>query len=81
MVASAGAASRTDRRCHEQDRHVRLLQNGTKIFSGTRVTRAPSGSFTVRKVTANKVGTDTIRGRAVNAATGETCSGSAAFTA
>ncbi len=60
---------------------VRLLQNGTRIFSGTRVTQAPSGSFTVRTVTANKAGTDTIRGRAVNAATGETCSGSAAFTA
>jgi hypothetical protein len=60
--------------------HVRLTQNGTQIFSGTRVTKAPSGSFTVRKLTANKAGTDTIRGRAVNAATGETCVGAASFT-
>ena len=60
---------------------VRLTQNGTQIFSGSRVTQAPSGSFTVRKVTPNKAGTDMIRGRAVNAATGETCVGSASFTA
>ena len=72
---------------------VRLTQNGTQIFSGSRVTQAPSGSFTVRKVTqapsgsftvrkvtSNPAGTDTIRGRAVNAATGETCTGSAQFT-
>jgi len=61
--------------------HVRLTQNGTKIFGGARVTQAPSGSFTVRKLTPNLAGTDTIRGRAVNAATGETCVGSAKFTA
>jgi hypothetical protein len=60
---------------------VRLTQNGTKIFGGSRVTQAPSGSFTVRKVTANLAGTDTIKGRAVNGATGETCIGSAQFTA
>ena len=60
---------------------VRLTKNGTQIFSGTKVTQAPSGSFTVRKVTSNPAGTDTIRGRAMNAATGETCTGSAQFTA
>lgn len=60
---------------------VRLTKNGTQIFSGSRVTQAPSGSFTVRKVTSNPAGTDTIRGRAVNRATGETCVGSARFTA
>lgn len=59
---------------------VRLTKNGTRFFSGSRVTQAPSGSFTVRKVTSNPAGTDTIRGRAVNAATGETCTGSARFT-
>jgi hypothetical protein len=59
---------------------VRLTKNGTQIFSGTKVTQAPSGSFTVRKVTSNPAGTDTIRGRAVNAATGETCVGAAQFT-
>jgi hypothetical protein len=60
---------------------VRLTQNGTKIFGGSRVTQAPSGSFTVRKVTPNLAGTDTINGRAVNAATGETCKGRAQFAA
>jgi hypothetical protein len=60
---------------------VRLTKNGTQIFSGTKMTQAPSGSFTVRKATSNGAGNETIRGRAVNAKTGETCVGSATFTA
>ena len=52
---------------------VVLKKNDAKIFSGNRVTQAPSGSFTVRKLTGNPAGTDTIRGRATNAATGEVC--------
>ena len=60
---------------------VRLSDNGTNIFTGSRMTKAPSGSFTVRKVTMNRVGTDVIRGRAVNAASGEVCAGVASFTA
>jgi len=60
---------------------VRLTKNGNQIFSGSRTTQAPSGSFSVRKVTPNGVGNETIRGRAVNGATGETCVGSATFTA
>jgi hypothetical protein len=60
---------------------VRLTKNGTQIFSGSRVTQAPSGSFSVRKVTPNGAGSDVIRGRAVNGNTGETCVGSATFTA
>ena len=35
---------------------VRLTKNGTQIFSGSRVTQAPSGSFSVRKVTAERRG-------------------------
>jgi hypothetical protein len=30
--------------------HVRIRENGALIFTGTRVTKAPSGSFTVRRL-------------------------------
>jgi len=43
---------------------VRLTDNGVTIFSGTVKTAAPSGSFTVHKTTADRVGTDTIRAHA-----------------
>ena len=43
---------------------VRITDNGVTIFSGTVKTTAPSGSFTVRKATANRAGTDTIRAHA-----------------
>ena len=43
---------------------VRLTDNGATIFSGTVKTTAPSGSFTVRKLTANRAGTDVIRAHA-----------------
>ena len=55
---------------------VRLSDNGQVYFKGQRVTQAPSGSFEVRKLTANQAGSDTIKGEAINLATGETCSGS-----
>jgi 2-methylaconitate cis-trans-isomerase PrpF len=59
--------------------HVRIVKNATKIFQGARVTKAPSGSFTVRKVTSNPAGADTFTATARNAATGEHCSGLATF--
>ena len=43
---------------------VRLTDNGATIYSGTVKTTAPSGSFTIRKATANRAGTDTIRAHA-----------------
>jgi hypothetical protein len=57
---------------------VQILDNGATVFSGRRVTQAPSGSFSVRKVTANRAGADNIVGRARNVATGETCRGTLA---
>lgn len=45
---------------------------GAEIFAGRRVTRPPSGSFEVRRVTANRPGADTIRARAVSPG-GEVC--------
>jgi hypothetical protein len=53
----------------------RLSDDGTRFASGTAVTTAPSGSFTVHRVTANRVGVDRIGLRATNAATGEVCAG------
>jgi hypothetical protein len=53
--------------------HVRILENGSRIFSGNRVTKAPSGSFTVRKLADNPPGTDSFTARATNTASGETC--------
>lgn len=56
---------------------VRIFQNGTRIFAGPRVTKAPSGSFTVRVVAPDTAGTDAFKGRALNAASGELCVGRA----
>jgi hypothetical protein len=58
---------------------VRITKNGSQIFKGPRTTKGPSGSFTVRKVTSDPAGTDVFRGRATNAATGETCTGTASI--
>jgi hypothetical protein len=54
---------------------VKIFKNGDRIFSGKRVTKAPSGCFEVRLVTSNPAGSDTYRGRAVNPSTDETCVG------
>jgi hypothetical protein len=59
--------------------NVTLKNDGNKFFTGTRMTKAPSGSFELRKVTNNGAGPDTIVGRAVNQRTGEVCRGSATF--
>jgi len=50
---------------------VRLRDNGTLFFSGSRTTQAPSGSFTVHRNTANRAGGDVIRARSVHGA--QTC--------
>ncbi|HET9462190.1 MAG TPA: hypothetical protein VFO56_09660 [Gaiellaceae bacterium] len=52
---------------------VSLTQNGATVFSGTAKTKAPSGSFEVRRILSKTAGLDTVRGTAVNPATGETC--------
>lgn len=68
-----------DSNVNGQTWRVQILQNGNRIFAGTRVTRAPSGSFELRKLTNNTAGTDRFRARAVNAASGETCIGTASI--
>lgn len=58
---------------------VQIQKNGAQIFSGSRVTRPPSGSLEVRVVTSNPAGTDRFRAQATNPATGEVCLGTASF--
>lgn len=56
---------------------VSLAQNGTTVWRGSRYTRAPSGSFTVRRALVNRAGADRIVARATNVRTDEVCRGSA----
>lgn len=62
-----------------QSWRVKIFQNGGRIFAGTRQTKGTSGSFHVRLVANDTAGTDTFRGKAVNAESGETCNGTASF--
>ena len=57
--------------------NVALKQDGTAFWTGRRTTRAPSGSFEVRKLATDRASIHTFVGRAVNPATGEVCRGSA----
>jgi hypothetical protein len=43
---------------------VRITDNGTVVVSRHATTMAPSGSFTIKKVIANRPGLDKIRARA-----------------
>jgi hypothetical protein len=52
-----------------------MAYNGSVIAQGTAVTKAPSGSFEIRRLEANQAGQDVLRARALNPATGETCQG------
>jgi hypothetical protein len=54
---------------------VVIRQDGLKRFSGIKTTKAPSGSFTVRRLLDNKAGQDHIVGKARALATGQTCRG------
>lgn len=46
--------------------HVRLTDNGRVVFTGTRRTTAPSGSFEIHKRVGNRAGRDTIRAHATS---------------
>jgi hypothetical protein len=58
---------------------VRIVQNGARIFAGKRVTKAPSGSFTVHVLTDGQKGTDAFKAKAANVSSGETCLGHASI--
>ncbi len=59
--------------------NVTLKDNGTRIFHGTRLTHAPSGSFSIGKLTANRRGIDHLTGFARYPANGEVCRASLNF--
>ena len=52
---------------------VVIRHDGARVHRGVSTTTAPSGSFEVREVVSNTPGTDVIRARARNLATGEVC--------
>jgi hypothetical protein len=56
-----------------------IYRNGKAASTGKSVTRAPSGSFSVRRLVANGAGRDTVKGLAKNPRTGEVCRVSARF--
>lgn len=68
-----------DSNVNDQTWRVKVFQNGSRIFRGTRVTSGPSGSFTVRKRATDTSGRDRFRARASNPATSEICQGTAAI--
>jgi hypothetical protein len=53
--------------------NVAIYSGGATKVSTTAVTRAPSGSFTVRTLLANGAGRETVKGLAKNRTTGEVC--------
>jgi hypothetical protein len=53
---------------------VTIFRNGSKVFSGIRTTRAPSGSFEVSRLLAATAGADRIVAKARALSSGERCS-------
>jgi hypothetical protein len=64
-----------DSNVNGQSWNVRIRQNGSRIFAGTRITHAPSGSFELALRPNDAAGTDRFLARATNPSTGETCVG------
>jgi hypothetical protein len=58
---------------------VVMKDNGTVFFKGKKVTKAPSGSFTVRKLITDQPGTDNLTAKARNLSTDELCKASLGF--
>lgn len=56
---------------------VVLKHDGYRFFKDLRTTKAPSGSFEVRRVINNKSGTDGVTAKATNLRSGEVCRGAA----
>lgn len=64
-----------DSNVNGQSWNIRIKQNGNRIFTGTRVTQGPSGSFDLTRRPNDTAGTDRFVARAKNPSTGETCVG------
>jgi hypothetical protein len=59
--------------------NVVITDNGDRVFTGSRITKAPSGSFTVARRPTDRAGLDHIIATAKAVRTGETCVGRAAI--
>ena len=57
---------------------VGVTQDSRKVFAGTRVTKAPSGSFGARLLARNTAGTDRFVAKATSPS-GEVCTARASF--
>ena len=68
-----------DSNVNGQTWHVQIFKDGAQILATNKVTRAPSGSFQVRKLATDPMGRDTFRARAHNNASGENCVGVASI--
>jgi hypothetical protein len=53
---------------------VRMRDDGVLVLNSSRVTQAPSGSFSIEKHIADRAGTDSVVAVADNPSTGEHCS-------
>lgn len=53
--------------------NIAISDDFHRVYTGSRRTLAPSGSFTLRRLISDRAGVDTIRVRAVNATSGEVC--------
>jgi hypothetical protein len=60
---------------------VVLRRNGAVVVRTSARTRAPSGSFSLERLIADRAGADTVTGVARNAETGETCTARAVLPA
>ena len=56
--------------------NVQITDNAVVVASGTKTTKAPSGSFTFKSKFSNNAGTDAIVATATNTVTAETCTAS-----
>jgi len=56
---------------------VKLRDNGATVYSGTRTTTAPSGSFSVNRLIADRAGADVITATATRGSA--TCSGKVTY--
>lgn len=59
--------------------NVTIAVNGVTKVTTTAVTRAPSGSFEVRRLLANGAGNEVVVATATNPASGETCTATATW--
>ncbi|MEA2434339.1 MAG: hypothetical protein QOG54_1796 [Actinomycetota bacterium] len=67
-----------DQNRNGQDWHVILKRDGNRFFSGTKTTKAPSGSFEVRKMVNASGGTYTATAHNLEGS-GEVCRGRASL--